>query len=391
MITITKAYKVEISPTPIQREQLERIAAAVRFVYNAALTYRDTRWRMGGGGVGWIDMAAELREMLLSGDLPDELAWLGDVPRESLNAALQNLDRAMTAFFRRVKRGEAPGFPRYKARSRGHGGFKFFSVVTTTEASVRLPKIGTIALREVGYLPVGTRLKIRSGSVTERAVRWYVSVAVNEERPDPVAGTGRLAVHLGAKQLATIHDGQMIETIPNPPQLKQHLDRLARLQRVVARKIEWQTKRRSGRTVERERAQQKVAEQYKRIADIRADAIHRLTTRLTRERRPAELVVETWEFPEGVRRTASGTAWGEIGRQLEYKATWYGVRIIRTPRYFPSSSMCSACGVIAGGSSGQRIFVCAACGHSEDRESNAVRNVFRYSGPSSEESLEPDR
>lgn len=372
--TITRAYRTELAPTPEQEIFLHSICRAVRFVYNAALEERIQAWRMQNARISAFDQMKELTTALND----PELNYLREAPRMALNASIQNLDRAYAAFFRRVKKGETPGFPRFKSR-RGRSGFKFFTTVNVRRDEIRLPKIGWVKLAEPEYIPIG-QYSIRSGAVTHYAGRWFVSVTVDQEIDIPEDNAGILVVHLGIRQLATLYDGNSFEVIPNPRHLRQYEKRLAILQQHFSNRTNGKTQ--GGKRGDREwvRLRDAIRKLHKEIADVRHDALHKLTTRIVSVR-PAIVVLEDWDVRQmleerAISKDISDASWGEIWRQLEYKALWNGVVIHKTERGFASSKTCSICKTVTE-IRAEHIFACGTCGHTEDREQNSCRNLLQ--------------
>jgi putative transposase len=186
--------------------------------------------------------------------------------------ALRDLDRAFQHFFRRVKKKKAEksiqvGFPRFKSRKKGLGSFRLTGAIRIFEGHIQLPRLGVLRLKERGYLPTGDE-HILSATVSEKAGRWFVSVQVEMEIPDPEAQEKPAAgVDLGIDRLAQVNDGTCFE---NPRAMKKSLARLKRLQRRVSR-------RKKG-SENRQKAVRQLAKAHYRVANIRKDSLHRATT-----------------------------------------------------------------------------------------------------------------
>lgn len=394
-----QAFKTALLMTPEQAAKAERIVGAVRFVYNAALEQRihlyerSRQWMQKPLRIGWMDQGKELTVAL---KMP-ELAWIKEtgVPRMALNGALQNLDRAYAAFFRRVKKGEGPaGFPRYKSR-RSKQGFKFFSQVSVKNGAINISGIGWVKLAEDDYFPEGA-LKIASGAVTmerlysfdkdydataqpdeprliNNGAKWSVSIAVEQPKPEPMPPLREVvAVHLGLRYWAVTSEGKRF--VP-PRELFQADDKLRLLQRRLSR--------RGKGSKRRERVRSEIARLHDHIANIRTDALHKLTHFLTHELRPAVLVIERWEIDKMMKdpvfaRRIGNAAWGMFWQQLKYKAEAIGCRIVETPAQFPSSRRCSECGHENNVSPKGNKFTCHSCGVEIERETNAVKNLLWY-------------
>lgn len=377
-MTITRAYRSALDPTPLQQKQLLTITSAVRFVYNAALEQRQMLWSQWGKSISAFDQMKELTTARMT----EGLEWLQEPPRNALNAAIQNLDRAFTATFRRIKAGETPGFPRFKSRSARAQGFKIFTSSRQEINAIHLPKIGRVKLHEHGYLPVGVT-KIRSGAVVYDGHRWYVSLTVDEVIADPVATSTIVTVHLGLRSLAWLHIHRQIgedtqevyRCIENPHEFEKHLDRLRLLHRRLSR-------RQKG-SARREDARQAVARLHEHIAAIRSNALHMLTTEIA-QYRPKRIIIQDWDVigmlaEKKYSRAIADASWGELRRQLTYKAQWKGAEIIEVPANYPASKRCSSCGAVKEDFPlGVLIYECSTCGFTIDRERNALLNLQAF-------------
>jgi putative transposase len=186
--------------------------------------------------------------------------------------------------------------------------------------------------------------------------------------PDPVCST-YLKVALGLKDLAVLSMG---EKIPNPEHLAKSARRLKQAQQALARKEKG--------SKNREKARLNVARAHARIADQRHDVLHKLTTRLIRENQVVcveSLAVKNLGRNHALAKAISDVGWGELVRQLEYKAAWYGRTLIKIDRWYPSSKRCSVCGYLLESLSlDVREWTCRQYGAHHDRDINAAQNVW---------------
>jgi putative transposase len=238
-----------------------------------------------------------------------------------------------------------------------------------------LPRLGRLRLKERGYLPTGG-VQILSATVSEQAGHWYVSVQVEEELTRPENSGPVVGIDLGIKHLATLSDGTVI---PNPRHLKRRLKKLQRLQRVVSR-------RKKG-SQNRKKAVRKLAKQHRQIKNQRRNTLHQVTTRLAKTK--SVLVIEDLNVSGMLKNHHLAQAIGDVGfsefkRQLLYKASWYGSRVILADRWEPSSKRCSSCGWIDEDLTlSDRIFHCEQCARVLDRDLNAAINLEKLAGSSS--------
>lgn len=362
---LLRAYRTELDPNREQRALFVKHAGAARFVYNWALSDRIERYKAGES----TNLYAQKRRFnALKGEA---FPWLAEVSYRAVEQAFTNLDRAYANFFRRVKaKDKDPGFPRFKSRKRGLGAFTLRQGIHVEERRIKLPRIGWVRLKERGYLPCAG-VRVLSANVSERAGRWFVSLQVEAERPQPAAATGpAIGVDLGVKVLATLSNGRVFE---NPRSLAKYERRLKHLSRELCR-------RQKG-SRNRDKTRRKLARLHARIADVRANALHQVSHYLTAKTKPSAVAIEDLNVKgmlanRHLSKAIADASFAELRRQLEYKAAWYGVDLVLAGRFYPSSKTCSGCGSVKPLLRlSERTFVCEACGLLVDRDLNAARNL----------------
>ncbi len=176
-MTLLRAYRAELDPTDVQRSSLFRHAGVDRFAYNwGRQRKQEVRW-MNQLPVPHVQTPTAIdlhRELNLRKKW--DLAWMYASSRCAPQQALRDLDRAYRNFFE----GRAK-FPRFHSRHRGVGSFRLTGSLAVHGRHIDLPRLGRVRLKERGSLP--EQIRILSAAVSERAGRWYVSLAVEEERP----------------------------------------------------------------------------------------------------------------------------------------------------------------------------------------------------------------
>jgi putative transposase len=301
-----------------------------------------------------------------------ELSWMYEVSKCAPQEALRDLDKAFANFFRRVKEKKAGsrvkvGFPRFKSKKQGLGGFRLTGAIHVFEKAVQLPRLGLLQLKERGYLPVND-VHILSATVSEKAGRWFVSLQVEMEVPDPVIEAKPVVgVDLGINRMAQISDGTYFE---NPRALKSALGKLKRLQRVVSR--------RQRGSANRKKAVRQLAMAHFRVANLRKDVLHQATTFLARTK--SAIVLEHLNVSGMMKNHHLAQAIADVGlyefrRQLVYKGQWYGCEVLLADRFFPSTKRCSQCGNEKAISLADRVYSCEYCGQVMDRDLNAAINL----------------
>ncbi len=368
---VSRAYRVELDPTNVQRTAMLRHAGTARFAYNWGLQRKQEVWWMNQLPAPHvktptaIDLHRELNLRKKSG-----LGWMYESSKCAPQEALRDLDRAFKNFFEGRAR-----FPRFHSRHRGPGSFRLTGSIGVQDRHIDLPRVGRVRLKECGYLP--ERTHPFSATVSERAGRWYVSVAVEEDRPDPASVAGEVVgVDLGIDHLATVSDGTVFA---NPKALAHRLRKLQHLQREVSRKQKG--------SHNREKAKRRLSRCHAKVADLRKDALHKATTALARIK--PVVVIESLR-PENLlknpalARSLADASFGEFVRQLEYKCRWYGSRLVRADPFYPSTQLCSGCGARKEMPLSERTYSCPACGLVMDRDLNAGRNLAMVAASSAE-------
>ena len=368
---ILRAFKTELDPNDRQRTAFVQYAGAARFCFNWGLAAMKEAY----------EQERKTRVMdekkRLNAVKAQEFPWLGQVPYTVLESAFDNLDSAYQNFFRRVKQGkEKPGFPKFKSRKRGIGGFTVRGSLQIKDGYIRIPtprgtrSLGWIRLKERGYLPTEPA-KLLSFNISERAGRWFVSAQVEVDIPDPAPNTGDpMGVDLGIKVLAACSDGTIFE---NPKALVSAERKLARLQRELARR------KKGGKNWQKTKC--KIARCHYRIACIRRHAQHQVSHYVTAKTKPRAVAIEDLNVKGMLQnghlsKAVSDAGMYEVRRQIEYKAKWNGVEVVTASRWYPSSKTCSACGSVKPLLSlSERTFYCEECGATFDRDYNAAMNL----------------
>ncbi|MER7008079.1 RNA-guided endonuclease TnpB family protein [Dactylosporangium sp. NPDC000555] len=393
-----QGFRVELNPTPEQREAMGRHAGLSRFVENFALDKIRAAFAQRAAEESYGVPAGQLTkapwtaidlERLWRAEHPQVAPWFAGfglssrIPKEACRlraAGLKNWWESKTG----KRKGRRVGFP--KLRKRKHGSRFRYDADRAKPAgadAVVLPGVpGRVAVREdmswlVDRLADG-RARIIGSTVREKAGRWWVTFQLDVDRSDvnarravdPNAPT--CGIDVGLKTFATIVDDTgMVEEIQAPRALKAAQRRLRRANKALHRK--------QPGSANRAKAREAVAAIHLKVAHRRGDFLHKLTTRLARSKRA--IAVESLNVAGMVRnrrlaRAISDAGFGEFLRQLTYKADWYGSKLWAAERWYPSSKTCSACGAINSALTlSDRTWACA-CGAEHDRDHNAARNLL---------------
>ncbi|MFD7055685.1 IS607 family element RNA-guided endonuclease TnpB [Streptomyces mirabilis] len=338
--------------------------------------------------------------------------WWAECSKEAYATGLDQLARALKNWSdsRRGKRkGPRMGFPRYKSKRKTTPSVRFTTGTIRLEDDrrhVTLPVLGTIRAHESTRklhrrIAAGTAV-VKSATVRREAGRWFVSFSCEVERADrtPSRADTVVGVDLGIKHLAVFSDGR--PTAESPRHYDSARRKLGRLSRTAARRLG--PDRRTGQQPSKrwQRADAARNRVHYRTANLRRDALHKLTTSLAREY--GTIVVEDLNVSGMLRnrrlaRVVADAGFGEIRRQLAYKTRWNGGTLEVADRWFPSSKTCSGCRAVTPKLPLRiRMYVCGHCGLVLDRDENAALNlaalVKRHvagSGPETENGRGADR
>jgi putative transposase len=376
MVDVILGHRIRLDPTTAQEAHFARACGVARFAYNWGLAEWRRQYHCGGK-----PSEAALRKQLNA--IKDErFPWMRQATKNAPQQAINNLGRAYGNFFedlKKFRRGEIPWkrvrAPRFKKKDR-HNSFRADNgtdklhphAVNTAGKAVKLSLIGWVAMRE----EVRFAGRILSVTISRHADHWYASFAIEVEyQPELRTDDCVVGVDLGVTALATLSD--YTPKIPAPKPLERYLKKIRRLSRAVSRK------QRGSRN--RGKAKTKLARLHGRIANIRSDALHKLTTNLTRYR---TIVIEDLNVAgllanRSLSRAIADVGFFEFRRQLVYKAAIAGSTVIVADRWFPSSKLCSACEAKNETLTlSERTWKCQSCGTSHDRDRNAALNLARY-------------
>jgi len=362
-------HVIALDPTADQAFHFRRASGTARFAYNWALAeWQRVRAAGEKPSIGKIKAAWNAFRATLP--------WTYDVTRCASNQGVLDLGAAFTNFFRDLKKPKAQrkfGYPRFKRKSLDIGFALWNDQFELDGKRVRIAKLGWVKTRE----ELRFDGKIMGARVSFSGGRWLLSVQVETNAKRTPAPEGSIVgVDLGVTTLATLSTGEKIEG----PRPRKHLlgavkilQRRISLQKHRAKKLGQKASKRQFKR------QLRLSRLHARIANIRKDAAHKLTSILTS--RFETVVIEDLNVSGMSKNHALAGAildcgFGEIRRQLDYKAEMRNGRILVANRFFPSSKLCSCCGFKAENVPlSVRDWTCANCGESHDRDLNAAINL----------------
>jgi IS605 OrfB family transposase len=390
---VTHAFRFALDPTPRQREALASHCGAARFAHNWGLAQvkqrLDKRQTDPSVQVPWT-LPALRREWNRA---KHEVApWWAENSKEAYSSGLDGLARALKNWScSRNGRGTGRpvGFPRFKKRGSDRDTCRFTTGtirVLPDRKHVQLPRIGILKSHEstrklARRLEQGTA-RVLAASISRQADRWYVSFTCEVQRAmrSPRRPRAVVGVDVGIRHLAVLSTGT---SVANPAPLASELRRLRRLNRQLARRQGYVAPDGSAQRPSAgwQQARVRVARAHARVANVRRDGLHKLTSELAGTY--GTVVVERLNVAGLMRnrplaRPIADAGWGELRRQLGYKTTWAGGRLVQAGTFYPSTKTCSRCGVVkAKLPLAVRVFQCVVCGLVIDRDLNAAVNLAK--------------
>lgn len=358
------AHKIELLPTAIQLNLFTQCAGTARFVYNWALSEWNSQYNQGL-------KPTESAIRVLFNSVKDNIApWINPLPQIIAKNAIINLGTGFKNFFKNPKHFKHPDYKKKGIKDSfriDNGTDKDTpNAVTIVDNRIKLPKIGAVKLAELPRFSGN----IKSAVISRTADKWFVSLAI--ETTDTLKGDFKspvVGVDLGITTLATLSTGEKAKG--KKPSRSLH-NRLRRLSKSLSRKIKG-----SSNWV---KAKDKLSKLHAKIANIRKDYSHKLTTYLATTFETVkieDLAVSNLIKNAKLAFHIADASWGEIRRQLEYKCSMTGAKLVVVDRYYPSSKTCSGCGSIHNMPLGKSVLSCE-CGLCIDRDLNAAINIAKW-------------
>jgi putative transposase len=357
---LRRVYRFKMEPTTAQTQKLYQLAGSRRFVFNWALARRNEFFKQNGKSFSAAQLSLELTQLKKR----EETAWLKETDSQLLQQSLKDLDKAFQNFF--SKRGK---FPRFKSRNAGHFAFRIPQRVKVETGNVYCPKIGWLRIRQSQEIEGETK----SATFKRDACGdWFVTLTSEFEMPDTAlsAPQNPIGIDMGLKDFVTLSSG---ENTPAPRLFRKLEKKLGKAQRKLSRA-------RAGSN-RRGKAKLQVAKVHRKIANSRADFVHKVSSGLVK--RFDHIGIEDLNV-KGMAKTTlaksvNDAALGELRRQLEYKTLWNRRHLVKVSRWFPSSKLCGSCGMINSALTlSDRTWDCD-CGVNHHRDRNAAQNILRES------------
>ena len=358
MKTILRAYKYGLRPTAAQRVLLEKHFGCARYIYNYFLSEKEKQYKETGKSDSYFSMCAKLTE--LKKDESHE--WLNEIPTTALRISMQGLDNAYKKFFK--KQGK---YPRYKSKKKSKNTFTVEGKLKLKDGRIYIPRFkeGIICVVHREFTGEIRRMTISKDSIG----RYHVSVLVKQEYQPSLKTEAVCGIDLGLKDLAITSDGVRYE---NNGTLKENEIKLRKAQKHLSRK------QKGSNSFDRQK--RKVAKIHRKVANTRADILHKVTHHIVEKYDVIcleNLNVAGMMKNRRIAKAISDVSWHKFVTMLEYKAAWNDKQIVKIGRFFPSTKTCSICGDVNHNLKlSDRDWTCSN-GHYLDRDINAANNILK--------------
>lgn len=375
-----KAYKIEIKPTKEQKIKINKIIGVSRYVYNFYLIHNKEIYEKEKRFVSGIEFSKWLNNEYIPNN-PDK-AWIKEVSSKATKQAIMNADGAFRKFFN----GKAK-FPRFKKKKK-QTVKAYFPKNNKTDWTierhrVKIPTLGWVRLKEYGYVPLNA--KVYSGTVSQQADRYYVSILVEEENDiNNSSYSEGIGIDLGLKEFAIISNGTTYKNINKTAKVKKLEKKLIREQRSLSRKYESLKKQKNKKEGEatRQNIQKqvlKVQKLYRRLYNIRTDYINKIVAEIVKTK-PEYVTIEDLNVSgmmknKHLSKAIASQKFSEFRTKLISKCKNNDIEVRLVDRFYPSSKLCNKCGKIKKDLKlSDRVYKCE-CGYIEDRDLNASFNL----------------
>ncbi|TPE21560.1 RNA-guided endonuclease InsQ/TnpB family protein [Clostridium perfringens] len=376
-----RAYKIEINPTDEQKSKIHRTIGVSRFVYNFYIARNKEIYQRKGKFISGMDFSKWLNNEYIPNN--QEVKWIKEVSSKATKQAIMNGDKAFRDFFKKAK-----GFPKFK-KKKNQDVKAYFPKNNKTDWTlerhrVKIPTLGWVRLKEFGYIPINSVVK--SGTVSQKADRYYVSILVEDDYIEVSKSTNEgVGIDLGVKEFAVCSEGSKFKNINKTSTFKKVEKKLKREQRKLSRKYEIlkirnkniKEGRATGQNIQKQIV--KVQKLHQRLTNIRTNYINKTVSKIVKQK-PSYVTIEDLNVKGMMKnkylsKAIASQKFFEFKTKLMSKCKQNNIELRIVDRFYPSSKTCSNCGKIKKDLKlSDRIYKCD-CGFTIDRDLNASINL----------------
>ena len=376
-----RAYKIEINPTDEQKSKIHRTIGVSRFVYNFYIARNKEIYERKGKFISGMDFSKWLNNEYIPNN--QEVKWIKEVSSKATKQAIMNGDKAFRDFFKKAK-----GFPKFK-KKKNQDVKAYFPKNNKTDWTlerhrVKIPTLGWVRLKEFGYIPINSVVK--SGTVSQKADRYYVSILVEDDYIEVSKSTNEgVGIDLGVKEFAVCSEGSKFKNINKTSTFKKVEKKLKREQRKLSRKYESlkirnkniKEGRATGQNIQKQIV--KVQKLHQRLTNIRTDYINKTVSKIVKQK-PSYVTIEDLNVKGMMKnkylsKAIASQKFFEFKTKLMSKCKQNNIELRIVDRFYPSSKTCSSCGKIKKDLKlSDRIYKCD-CGFTIDRDLNVSINL----------------
>ena len=376
-----RAYKIEIDPTAEQKSKIHQTIGVSRFIYNFYIAHNKEIYDREGKFVSGMDFSKWLNNEYIPNN--KDMKWIKEVSSKATKQAIMNGDKSFRDFFKKAK-----GFPKFK-KKKNQDVKAYFPKNNKTDWTierhrVKIPTLGWIRLKEFGYIPVNSIVK--SGTVSQKADRYYVSILVEENDKKVYKSTNEgVGIDLGVKEFVVCSDGIKFKNINKTSTVKKIEKKLKREQRKLSRKYESLKIRnkniKEGRATRQNIQKQvvKVQKLHQRLTNIRTDYINKIVSSIIKQK-PSYITIEDLNVKgmmknKHLSKAIASQKFFEFKTKLTVKCKENHIELRIVDRFYPSSKTCSNCGEIKQDLKLSDIIYKCDCGLTIDRDLNSSINL----------------
>ena len=374
-----KSFKTEINPSKEQIIKINKTIGACRYIYNFYLAHNKELYDKGDKFMSGKSFSVWLNNEYLP-DNPDKL-WIKEVSSKSVKKSIEDGYTAFTKFFKHQS-----SFPKFKKKDKSD--VKMYFVKTDAKSTIwcerhriKIPTLGWMKLKEKGYIPTTKDgYVIKSGTVSKKADRYYVSVLVEISDTNIVNNNNDgIGIDLGLKDFAIISNGKTYKNINKSRKVKKLEKQLRREQRCLSRQYEYLKKGESTQRANIQKQKLKVQKLHHRLDNIRTDYINKTIAEIVKTK-PSYITIEDLNVlgmmkNRHLSKDVASQKFYEFKTKLKGKCDDNNIELRIVDRWFPSSKLCHCCGSIKKDLKlSDRIYKCN-CGYVEDRDLNASLNL----------------